>query len=471
MKTIFTKLTVMSVLLFFANIGFAQFDWNMSAGSSCRRSFVSQEEELKPPLKIDAEIPGYYASVISVKNNILYMVMDSDPNVIIAYDVINKKELWSFNISGSKHSVQTTPAISDSTVFTGGQGGDGLFAIDIKTGKQKWLKPLGNLFGRSPVLDNYGHLYIVQDSLYCLDVKTGATIWTFDAGAQISPSVKNDTLFISDCVKFYALNANTGDIIWSKDLIYGCGTQYPVDNQAVYNSYKYLLTSYDIKTGDEKWQYRYDLDYTSAEWYDTGNMCLTDSVVCVSLVSTDPGRNMIVAFNKFSGEKLWEHLSGQYIYSPVAANGIIYVTTGNSLFGFNQTTGDIVFKDDHSRNYSHANVIANHKLYSSTMGKILIFKSVPTSADDISNETNDFKVYPNPVKNNINISYKLKSSEKIKFELFDFAGNKVYELQISENAGVHNQLINVEKYKPGVYYLKYSNNKISKSEKILILRD
>jgi outer membrane protein assembly factor BamB len=459
MKSSLIKLTITFGLLITSITTFAQSDWSSACYSSSRTSFAEQEKELKPPLELEEIIPEYAYDFVA-KNNVLYITVDDDPCYIKAYDLNKKEILWKFDIPNSLYAVGCIPAVSDTMLFAGAQKGDGLFAIDIRTGKQKWLKPIGNIYGRNPVLDNYGHVFIIKDSLYCLDANTGETVWTFDAAGQITPSVKNDTLFVThfDAAeiinKISAINCNTGKVIWTTNVPYGITAQLPVDNKCVYYSDSHLACAYDIKTGIEKWRNILPGEYVPIRIYNPGNSCLTDSVLSISLVTTDVDDNMIVGINKFTGETLWKSLSGRYLHCPVAANGIIYIVPfyDPALIALNHTTGAVVFRDD-SNNFDGSFIIANHKLYATSQYKIKVMRTQTTSADNITDGTATIEVYPNPVSEIVNIRLGKKSGNA-KYLLFNLTGQLLEQREL-ESTDVK---IDMTGYSGGSYILKISSN-------------
>ena len=59
-----------------------------------------------------------------------------------------------------------------------------------------------------------------DDHIYALDAETGALLWGFETGGGIrsSPTVANDIVYVgSNDNHVYALDASTGDLLWSHD--------------------------------------------------------------------------------------------------------------------------------------------------------------------------------------------------------------------------------------------------------------
>jgi len=85
------------------------------------------------------------------------------------------------------------------------------------------------------------------------------------------------------------------------------------------------------------------------------------------------------------------------------------------------------------------------------------------SAREIESTANDFKVYPNPANQVINIQ--LKSEEReLKVDIIDTKGSIVISKKINSGNGKYDEKINVEHLTNGVYFIKISGSKKSLSQ-------
>ena len=89
---------------------------------------------------------------------------------------------WTFK---TKDSVEGSVAIVDGVVYAGSYD-DHLYAIDLKSGKEKWKKKLGPMKASPSVKD--GKIYIgdVDGKFYCIDAAKGDVIWMFETAGEIS---------------------------------------------------------------------------------------------------------------------------------------------------------------------------------------------------------------------------------------------------------------------------------------------
>lgn len=131
------------------------------------------------------------------------------------------------------------PIIVQKTVFFGSSADDQLYALDLETGKLKW-----KFFTEGPIRFAPAawkdRVFVASDdgNLYALSIKDGSLLWKKQGGpkkklimgndrlishwpARGGPAVVGDQVYFaagvwpSDGVYLYALDAATGDVIWS----------------------------------------------------------------------------------------------------------------------------------------------------------------------------------------------------------------------------------------------------------------
>ncbi len=124
---------------------------------------------------------------------------------------------------------------------------DKLIALDTDTGLQQWTFYVNGPI-RFPAAAAEGKVYFSSDDgyLYCVDIATGKEVWKFRGGpsdrklignkrfvsvwpARGAPVVKDGTVYFAASIWpmmgtfIYALNAETGDVVWFND---GTGMEY-----------------------------------------------------------------------------------------------------------------------------------------------------------------------------------------------------------------------------------------------------
>ncbi|MDA0838665.1 MAG: PQQ-binding-like beta-propeller repeat protein [Planctomycetota bacterium] len=150
------------------------------------------------------------------------------------------------------------PVIVDRQVFFCSNSDDTLRVLDANTGKPLWQYTAGGPLRFAPQVLNERVYFASDDArIYCLDSKTGDSIWTFDAAPKNEMFIGNGRMISrwpvrtgivveenvvygvagmwpSEGIYVYALNAETGTVIWVNDkdgLVgnYPSGTWRPQD--------------------------------------------------------------------------------------------------------------------------------------------------------------------------------------------------------------------------------------------------
>jgi len=206
----------------------------------------------------------------------------------------------------------------------------------------KWTYTLaGDLdSASSPVVAN-GMVYFVSFSssnagVYALNADTGALVWRFNLGVypNTMPAVVNGVLYFVAQDGIYALNALTGAFLWRYEHVWGGwgGVSVPaVANGMVYVSSNDGLYALDAKTGTLMW--------TNATW--DGDLAVANGVVYFTCSS-----NYECAVDARTGELLWTSGSLGYITTPLAvANGVVYVGSHDRYeYALDAKTGALIWK-------------------------------------------------------------------------------------------------------------------------------
>ena len=94
---------------------------------------------------------------------------------------------------------------------------------------------------------------------------------------------------------------------------------------------------------------------------------------------------------------------------------------------------------------------------------------IPNNNLNDENNINNINVnlFPNPISNSLSMSFELKLSESLLFEIFDTKGCEITSKKEFLLAGNHTKTINVDKLSSGVYLLKITGNKTFFAKKIV----
>ena len=189
---------------------------------------------------------------------------------LYAVDAKTGQEKWRFATAGS---IFSSPAVVDDVVYFGSAGG-GFYAVDAASGSETWRFDAEGSIASSPVVAHDAVYFTDRDGyLYALNAATGQELWRFrvsertftaegwdswDAGTWSSPAVADGTVYTgSSDGHVYAVDAATGAEKWRFKTRGDVWTAPAVANGVVYfGSYDTHLYAVDAATGAEKWRYK-----------------------------------------------------------------------------------------------------------------------------------------------------------------------------------------------------------------------
>lgn len=386
---------------------YGQFDWPMINGCREQTAWAKNETELAPPFesKTFDEAPG--GTMLTYEDGMLLFGKD---NTVHAFDPQSDTILWSFEVEGAGGSIGCAPAFANSLVLCGAQHGTGLFALNRETGEEVWFKPIGNLYNNNPIPDG-DRVYIIQDSLYCLNVADGSTIWSFPGSGTKTPAVDDSNVYAHG----YALNKFNGEIKWQAD--FTGQVIMSVDSQYMYVEEYPWRTILAYRKSDGQIQWTYEIPDGVLSYFSGGNAAITDNYFCFTVDGTSEGNAALYVLDKDTGDYLWHRvIDVNGIYPPSIANGIVYVTTWyvRQLWGFDIATGDSLFFDN-STSHWYQPIFADHTMYVLTENGLTAYWNASTSVEE--SETTELprsslltQNYPNPFNLSTDIRYQIADS-------------------------------------------------------------
>lgn len=206
------------------------------------------------------------------------------------------------------------PVLCGENLYVGTMSDDqpgtaGLSCIHAGTGELKWFVPAqGNGVVNNFALDEE-RLYM-QDTMgfvYCLNAETGEIIWEKELYLGLASKTKmpavvaGELLLVGASMKVFALNKYTGEELWintemNKGDQTGARTVYVQQhNYALHSSQWGTLICIDLKTGKALWQIN-----TGNLWYRCNTPCVDGDVVYAC------GGGALVKLNIHTGEVLQE---------------------------------------------------------------------------------------------------------------------------------------------------------------------
>ncbi|MDF1575793.1 MAG: PQQ-binding-like beta-propeller repeat protein [Bacteroidales bacterium] len=455
-------------------------NWPMINFNKERTSWVSGETVLHPPLQQKNEIPvkstGDYIRLnyLTFFDNLLALAVGRDPNTLEVVDIVSGDTLWTFEVADSEGAMSFVCAQNDSMIFAGGQRGWGLFALNAITGAQKWSKPVGNLYARSIILDNE-FAYILGDSLYCLSIADGSTVWSKNISFQSTPAVDDKYVYVVGNYKAQVFDKLSGELEWWRPVSERTTGGTVVDNDCFYTQSNDTIFAYNKESWDEKWIYVSPGDTIQSEAQNS--IAITDNRLCFTIKGNSEGDGELVTLNKETGGFIWAHsFPEDYMFAPTIANGVVYIIPypEAALYGFNLENGTQLFYDD-SFSYTGQAIVANHQLFVVTRYSVVVFGNSETSLEDSENsDLSAFELmqnFPNPFSTMTRIRFNLPQSAFADLKVYNSLGEEICTLVREERApGLHSIDFDGTHLPGGLYFYKLDAGSFETTRQMVVIK-
>jgi outer membrane protein assembly factor BamB len=173
-----------------------------------------------------------------VGDGTVYVPGSGDPGLIHAVDIESGDRIWAFEPAGYASS---SPALATETLYVGTWGKQ-FYAIDIATGERRWSREIGHRFGSSSpvVVDDTVYVGTIGDgplvvsgpedeedfeapAFLALDADTGEVQWQYREFGEkdridSSPAVARGRVFFGGEGTVYALDADSGEEVWTRNI-------------------------------------------------------------------------------------------------------------------------------------------------------------------------------------------------------------------------------------------------------------
>lgn len=298
-----------------------------------------------------------------VGDGTVYVPGSGDPGTVHAVDIETGDGVWQFEPAGYASSA---PALADETLYFGTFDKQ-FYAIDAATGEEVWRRDVGHRFGSSSpvVLEETVYVGTTGDgplrvsgpedeekfepcALLALDASTGEERWRYDDfekkdRIESSPAIADGRVHFGAERTVYALDAATGDVLWTRDLpVHTESSPAVVDGVVYYGGHG----SRESETPSRVWA----LDVTSGEtlWtagIDDGGLrtspAVADGTVYVPASSrrtctmdecSGVTRGRLYALDAASGDRQWTaEIRTDTRSSPAVVDGVVYVGCRDGL--------------------------------------------------------------------------------------------------------------------------------------------
>ncbi len=243
--------------------------------------------------------------------------------------------------------IRSTPAVMDGMLYFG--SGDGNFyAIDSKTGKERWHFTTGGAVHSSPAVVNGVVYFTSRDgNLYALNQADGKLKFTFKMGKELgeqnywdyylsSPIIEEGNLYMGSGDGYmYALNVKTNKLVWKFNAASRIrATPALSGNHVVFGTMDGYVCSVSKTDGNLQWKFA--TDGVKIKFDDFGND--KTSIFCTPAVGDGVvavgGRDgFFYAVDLETGkEKFRFNHNGSWVLSTAINDGKIFVGSGSSAF-------------------------------------------------------------------------------------------------------------------------------------------
>ena len=280
---------------------------------------------------------GWVVNAPTVSDGVAYV--GADDNHVYALDAETGEALWRFETGDV---IRSTPTVIGGAVYAGSNDNH-VYALDASTGALLWKHDTGDWVQYSPVA-NGGLVYFgaLQDGVrkvHALDAMSGEQVWVAEApypfGAEFTVAVAGGMLYTRDDFgEFYALNASTGELVWSFSAGMGAESPPAVVDGVVYLTAVNTAYALDESSGATVWSY-------GTERFPARDF---PAVVADGAYYFSPDDH-IYALSTITGEPRWSYQADSMINTtPVAAEGMVYVGSESGRFyALDAVTGGLVW--------------------------------------------------------------------------------------------------------------------------------
>lgn len=292
--------------------------------------------------------------------------------------------VWRFDAG---HMVVASPVVSDGVLYAGAKNGK-FFALDAKTGARKWaFQADAAITSTASVGDGRIVFETDANTIYALDLD-GHEVWhratgsnlPFDAMAGFhmvedwdywasSPLLENGRVFVgSGDGKIYALDAKTGNEIWSFASQGRMRSSPASDGQTIYaGSFDGRLYALDRETGKLRWSFK----TLGNKVFPEGSI-QSSPTIANGLVLFGARDFNLYALDAKTGREAWhQSVKNSWVPStPAVDGGRVYTGSadGRAAFAYDLKTGTLLWTTPLDNLMFSSPVIAGGKLYLATMG-------------------------------------------------------------------------------------------------------
>jgi outer membrane protein assembly factor BamB len=208
-------------------------------------------------------------------------------------------------------------------------------------------------------------------AVYALRTGNGALLWhqKIEGSAEQAPLLANGVVYVTSSAGqngpyyTYALRASDGSLLWRySNTNYSYLSLSTSDSNVVYVASQDGISALNTGNGASLWH------YAANDTGSTSPLEINGTVYFSS--SSDNGSGTLYALRASDGHPIWQYKTGSYTYTPLVANGVVYINTdGGSFAALRASDGHQLWKRIIDANLVQSPQLVNGVLYT-TITKI-----------------------------------------------------------------------------------------------------
>jgi outer membrane protein assembly factor BamB len=334
-------------------------DWNMFKNDVSHSGYTDDAVNAPLTLKWVKDLGFETDSSPVIVNDVLYI---GSTFGVFALDVKTGKEIWRFQTDSF---VESVPAVSNGVLYFGADDRK-FYAVDAKDGTLKWKNDtsLGGYTASAVVVDNIVYAIPKDGTFYAFEASSGKLIWLnlFGKIVESSPAIGEGIIaFGTDGGDIIALDASTGKQKWGYDtgIIDIKSSPVIADGAIFIGSNDGSVYAIYTANGTLKWK------------YSTSDNVQSSPSVKNGVVYFGSRDSNFFAIDAATGKLKWEFSnSGPVISAPAISNNVVFFGTQNNvIYGLDANSGQLLWKNStgkKDKDYITSPAISGNVLYAVT---------------------------------------------------------------------------------------------------------
>jgi outer membrane protein assembly factor BamB len=285
---------------------------------------------------------GDVLSSPAVAGGIVYI--GSNDQKLYALNAVDGSVRWTYVLGGRPEGA--SPLVANGVVYIGARDGY-FYALDATTGALRWKYRTWAVWETAAYANGTVYVGSDQSKVFAFDAITGAVKWTASTGGRVrcTPSVSGGVVYVgADDYRTWAFDALTGALRWASNPFPNLGIVR--SSPAVAYGLVYVDTGETVPMGGHV--YALDAATGNVVWsHQMGDYATSSPAVANGVVYTGSFDFTIYALDAVTGEELWNSsltaMRGGIESSIAVANGSLYVGSNDgSLYAYALAQGDPV---------------------------------------------------------------------------------------------------------------------------------